>query len=69
MPGAPGGPSSGPPVEVRCVARRVPEWMPYGQDSGPVPWSPIRNEGKDEKIVLVPYGSTKIRIAELPVTI
>jgi hypothetical protein len=43
--------------------------MPYGQDSGPVPWSPIRNEGSDEKIVLVPYGSTKIRIAELPVTI
>ncbi len=69
MPGAPGASSGGPPVEVRCVGRRVPEWMPYGQDSGPVPWSPIRNEGSDEKIVLVPYGSTKIRIAELPVTI
>jgi len=69
MPGAPGGLSGGPPVEVRCMGRRVPEWMSYGRDSGPVPWSPIRNEGSDERIVLVPYGSTKIRIAELPVTI
>jgi len=43
--------------------------MSYGRDSGPVPWSPIGNEGSDERIVLVPYGSTKIRIAELPVTI
>ncbi|MGW8282522.1 MAG: beta-L-arabinofuranosidase domain-containing protein [Gemmatimonadota bacterium] len=67
--GAPGGSAAGPPVEVRCTGRRVPEWMPYGPDAGPVPWSPIRNEERDEQIVLVPFGSTKIRISEFPVTI
>jgi hypothetical protein len=66
--GAP-GPAGGPPVEVRGVGRRVPEWSLYGVDAGPLPWSPIRNEGPDEEITLVPYGSTKIRLSELPVTI
>ena len=66
---APGKLSAGPPVQVACVGRRVPEWEPYGVDAGPIPWSPIRSGQVDEPLVLVPYGSTKIRITEFPVVI
>ncbi|MEK6255668.1 MAG: glycoside hydrolase family 127 protein, partial [Gemmatimonadales bacterium] len=66
---APGTLSAGPPIQVGCVARRVDEWQPYGVDTGPMPWSPIRSGHPDEPIILVPYGSTKIRISEFPVVI
>jgi hypothetical protein len=66
---APGIQSAGPPLQVGCVARRVDEWQPYGVDTGPLPWSPIRSGHPDESIILVPYGSTKIRISEFPVVI
>jgi len=42
---------------------------PYGVDTGPLPWSPIRSGHPDESIILVPYGSTKIRISEFPIVI
>jgi hypothetical protein len=67
--GAPGATGTAPPVEVRGVGRRVPEWMAYGVDAGPLPWSPIRSESADEEVTLVPFGATKIRISEFPVTI
>jgi hypothetical protein len=54
---------------VHCVARRVPEWEVYRGDSGPLPWSPIRNSEPEEEILLVPFGAAKMRISELPVTI
>jgi hypothetical protein len=66
---APGTLSAGASVRVRCVGRRVKEWQLYGVDSGPLPWSPIRSGQPDEPLVLVPYGSTKIRIASFPVVI
>jgi DUF1680 family protein len=66
---APGRLSAGAPVRVACTLRRVPEWEPYGVDTGPLPWSPIRSGQADESHELVPYGSTKIRISEFPVVI
>lgn len=66
---APGTLSAGPPVRVACEGRRVPEWQPYGVDTGPLPWSPIRSGHPDERLELVPYGSAKMRITELPVVI
>ena len=66
---APGTLSAGPPIRVECVGRKVEEWQPYGVDTGPIPWSPIRSGQPDEPLVLVPYGSTKIRIASFPVVI
>jgi hypothetical protein len=64
---APGTLSAGSPIRVECVGRLVDEWRPYGVDTGPLPWSPIRSGHPDERLVLVPYGSTKIRIASFPV--
>ncbi len=66
---APGTLSAGPPIQVGCVGRKVDEWQPYGVDTGPMPWSPIRSGHPDEPLVLVPYGSTKIRVSEFPVVI
>jgi len=64
---APGKLPAGPPVRVECVGRRVDEWQPYGVDTGPMPWSPIRSGHADEPLVLVPYGSAKMRISSFPV--
>jgi hypothetical protein len=64
---APGSLPAGPPVRVRCLGRTVDSWQPYGVDTGPLPWSPIRSGHPDEPLDLVPYGSTKIRISSFPV--
>lgn len=64
---APGTLSAGSPIRVECAGRRVDAWRPYGVDTGPLPWSPVRSGHPDERLTLVPYGSTKIRIAAFPV--
>jgi hypothetical protein len=66
---APGSLVAGPPVRVRCVGRKVDAWEPYGVDTGPLPWSPIRSGYADEPLDLVPYGSAKMRISSFPVVI
>jgi hypothetical protein len=54
------------PLVLRARARRIAEWQPYGPATGPLPWSPGDSSAADEDVVLVPYGCTKIRIAEFP---
>ncbi len=54
------------PVVLRARARRIAEWQPYGPATGPLPWSPASSSAPDEDVTLVPYGCTKIRIAEFP---
>jgi hypothetical protein len=60
---------AGAPLELTARVRRVPEWQRYGGITGPLPWSPIRSEEPDERLVLIPYGSSKIRISEFPVVV
>jgi hypothetical protein len=57
------------PLEIVARGRRVPEWQAYGAAAGPLPWSPIRSQQRDEQVTLVPYGCTKIRISEFPVVV
>jgi hypothetical protein len=54
------------PMVLRARARRIPEWQPYGPSAGPLPWRPGSSGAPDEDVTLVPYGCTKIRIAEFP---
>jgi hypothetical protein len=54
------------PIVLRVRARRIPEWQAYGPSTGPLPWSPGASSAPDEEVTLVPYGCTKIRIAEFP---
>ena len=58
------------PVQIRTVAKKVPHWTLYNESAGPIPYSiaydmPV---GETDSITLIPYGATKLRIAEFPVT-
>jgi hypothetical protein len=59
------------PVKLITTAKKLPEWQMYGGIAGPVPyspyWRPKEYETPEEKITLVPYGCTKLRIANFPV--
>ena len=59
------------PVKIIAKAKKIPEWKLYGGITGPIPYSPFwypkKYDEEPEKIVLVPYGCTKLRIANFPV--
>ncbi len=56
------------PLEIRAMARRIPQWSLYNEMAGPLPAYPS-GLGKEpvEQVTLVPYGCTVLRISEFPV--
>ena len=59
------------PVKITTRAKRIPGWTLYNQMAGPIPYSVMVNgpasEEKEEVIELIPYGCSKLRIAQFPV--
>jgi hypothetical protein len=56
------------PIELVCKARRVKGWELLTGDVTPdVPRSPVATDSPEERITLVPYGCTRIRITHFPV--
>lgn len=56
------------PVSISIPAKQLPMWTKYGEDAGPLPYSPIYTPTSEERITLIPYGCTTLRISEFPVT-
>jgi hypothetical protein len=57
----------GAPVEIAAQGRRIPEWTLVNGSAGPLPESPVKSKEPLETLVLVPYGSAKLRITAFPV--
>jgi len=53
------------PIRVPVVARILPEWTAAGGSASPVPIE-LTSRWPEHQIDLVPYGCTRIRIAEFP---
>jgi hypothetical protein len=56
----------GAPVVGHVKGVRVPQWKLVNGSAGPTPKSPVRLDGALEKLTLIPYGCTNLRITEFP---
>ena len=58
------------PIEIHCLGKEIPGWQIYNESAGPLPSSDRHRHqelGKEEPIVLIPFGCTTLRITEFPV--
>lgn len=55
-----------PPVVMTVEGKALREWVMEKNSAGTLPVSPVNPDGKEEKIRLLPYGCTKLRITQFP---
>ena len=56
----------GAPIELKIMGRLVPEWQLEGNWAGTIPQSPTRSKERTERLTLIPYGCTNLRVTEFP---
>ncbi len=55
-----------PACRLYLSAKKVPEWTMEQNSAGELPSSPVKTEEKSERISLIPFGCTKLRISQFP---
>ena len=56
----------GTPLALFVKGVRLDDWGLINNSAGPLPRSPVRRKGREEKVTLIPYGAAKLRITEFP---
>ncbi len=56
----------GPPVLLKARGRRIAGWGLVHNSAGPLPESPASSNAPVEDLVLIPYGSAKLRVTAFP---
>jgi uncharacterized protein len=56
----------GAPIEVKAKGKLLPQWKIESNAAGPLPQSPVDSNQPWEKLTLIPYGCTDLRITEFP---
>jgi hypothetical protein len=54
------------PVVIRMKGKRIPEWTMKNNSADDPPPSPVDSGEPGEDLILVPYGSARLRISEFP---
>jgi hypothetical protein len=57
-----------PPIVLHARGHRAPSWTLLDNSAGPVPRSSVSVDTPSEPIELIPYGSARLRITELPIS-
>ena len=56
----------GAPVHIEARGRQLPQWKMVNNSASPPPMSPVHSAEPWQKLVFLPFGSTNIRMAQLP---
>ena len=56
------------PLVLHVKARKLPQWGMHGANAAEVPPSPVRTDSPETIVELIPYGCSRLRIAEFPTT-